>query len=179
MIDFIKDHVAIFDLIVFLITTYCMVQSAAKGFTLSLLSFSKWLLSLIITIVLVPKLNPWVEEYIESKFISDIGLGVFIFVISLFVLINISKAIKSAVTWSGLGGVDKSFGLLFGILKGYIVCVCLFVLLNWFYPYQKWSVETDKAYSFDIIYNGSEFLMKEFPNSKDYYEKTEDEIEKI
>ena len=81
MIDFIKDQVAIFDLIVFLIIIYCMVQSAAKGFTLSLLSFSKWLLSLIITIVLVPKLNPWVEEYIESKFISDIGLGIFVFVI--------------------------------------------------------------------------------------------------
>jgi len=33
--------------------------------------------------------------------------------------------------------------------------------------------------SFDIIYKGSEFLVNEFPNSKDYYEKTEEKIEKI
>ena len=50
-----------------------MAQCAAKGFTRSLLSFSKWLLALIITIILVPKLNPWVQDYIESKFITDIS----------------------------------------------------------------------------------------------------------
>ena len=34
-------------------------------------------------------------------------------------------------------------------------------------------------YSFQIIYKGSEFLIDEFPNSKDYYEETGDKIEKI
>ena len=70
-----------------------MAQCAAKGFMISLLSFSKWLLALIITIYLVPKLNPWVQDYIESKFIADIGLGIFIYIVSLFVIINIGKAI--------------------------------------------------------------------------------------
>ena len=35
-----------------------MAQCAAKGFMISLLSFSKWLLALVITIILVPKFNP-------------------------------------------------------------------------------------------------------------------------
>ena len=156
-----------------------MVQCAAKGFMISLLSFSKWLLALVITIVLVPKLNPWVQGYIESKFITDISLGIFIYIISLFIIINIGKAISSAVTWSGLGVVDKTFGLFFGIFKGYIFCICIFSLLNWFYPHQKWPVEAEGTYSFEIIYKGSEFLVKEFPNSKDYYEKTGDKIEDI
>ena len=179
MLDFIKDNIAIFDLIVCLIIIYSMAKSAAKGFTLSLLSFSKWLISLIITILLVPKLNPWVEDYIESKFIADVGLGIFIFVISLFVIINISKAISSAITWSGLGAVDRSFGLIFGILKGYVICVCIFSLANWFYPHQKWSIKTENTYTFEVIYKGSEFLTEELPNSKDYYEETESKMEKI
>jgi len=145
----------------------------------SLLSFSKWLLALIITIILVPKFNPWVEEYVESKFISDIGLGIFIYVLSLFIIINIGKAISSAVTYSGFGAVDKSFGLLFGIFKGYVICVCVFSLCNWFYPHKNWPIETEDTYSFEIIYKGSEFLIEEFPNSKDYYEETEEKIEKI
>ena len=145
----------------------------------SLLSFSKWLLALIITIILVPKLNPWVQDYIESKFITDIGLGIFKYIVSLFVIINIGKAISSAVTWSGLGSVDKTFGLFFGIFKGYIICVCIFSLLNWFYPHQKWPLKAEGTYSFEIIYKGSEFLIDEFPNSKDYYEETEEKIEKI
>jgi membrane protein required for colicin V production len=179
VIEFIKDNIVIFDIIVFLIIIYSMAKCAAKGFTLSLLSFSKWLIALIITIVLVPKLNPWVQDYIESRFIADVGLGLSIFIISLFVIINISKAITSAVTWSGLGAVDRSFGLFFGVLKGYLVCVCIFSLLNWFYPYQKWSIETESAYTFKIIYIGSEFLTDELPNSKDYYENTEEKIKDI
>ena len=137
IIEFIQSNISAFDLIVFLIVIYSMAQSAAKGFMMSLLSFSKWLLALIITIILVPKLNPWVQDYIESKFIADIGLGIFIYVISLFIIINIGKAISSAVTYSGFGTVDKSFGLIFGIFKGYVICVCIFSLLNWFYPHQK------------------------------------------
>ena len=101
MLEFIQNNISVFDLIVFLITIYSIAQCAAKGFTLSLLSFSKWLIALVITIVLVPKLNPWVQDYIESKFIADIGLGVFIYIISLFIIINIGKAAGSAVTWTG------------------------------------------------------------------------------
>ena len=179
IIEFIQNSLSAFDLIVFLITIYSMAQCAAKGFMRSLLSFSKWLLALIITIILVPKLNPWVQNYIESKFITDIGLGIFIYIISLFVIINIGKAISSAVTYSGFGSVDKSFGLIFGIFKGYAICVCIFSLLNWFYPHQKWPLKAENAYSFEIIYKGSKFLVDEFPNSGDYYDKTEEKIENI
>ena len=179
LIDFIQTNISAFDLIVFLITVYSMAQCAAKGFMRSLLSFSKWLLALIITIVLVPKLNPWVQDFIESKFIADIGLGIFVYIISLFIIINIGKAISKVVTWSGLGSVDKTFGLIFGVFRGYIICVCIFSLLNWFYPHQKWPVKGDGAYSFDIIYKGSRFLVEEFPNSKDYYDDTEKKLENI
>ena len=103
-----------------------MAECAAKGFLRSLLSFSKWLLALIITIILVPKFTPLVQKYVESDFIADIGLGIFIYIISLFIIINIAKAISSAVTYSGLGSVDKIFGLIFGIFKGYVFCVCIF-----------------------------------------------------
>ena len=179
LIDFLQNNISAFDLSIFLITIYSMVQCASKGFILSLLSFSKWLIALVITIILVPKLNPLVQDYIESKFVSDIGLGIFIYIISLFIIINIGKAISRAVTYTGLGSVDKSFGLIFGIFKGYIISVCLFSLLNWFYPHQNWPIETENTYSFEIIYKGSKFLIDEFPNSKDYYDETEEKIEKI
>ena len=179
VIEFIQSNISAFDLIVFLIVVYSMAQCAAKGFMRSLLSFLKWLLALIITIILVPKLNPLIQDYIESKFIADIGLGVFIYIVSLFVIINIGKAVGKTVTWSGLGSVDKTFGLIFGILKGYVVCVCIFSLLNWFYPHQNWPIKAEGSFSFERIYKGSEFLIDEFPNSKDYYEETEKKIENI
>ena len=137
VLEFIQNNISAFDFTTFLITFYTVLHCAAKGFTKSLLSFSKWVFALVVTIVLVPKLNPLVEDYIKSKFITDIGLGIFIYIISLFIIINIGRVISSAVTWSGLGSVDKTFGLVFGIFKGYVLCVCLFSLLNWFYPFKN------------------------------------------
>jgi len=179
VVEFIQSNISFFDLIVFIIMIYSMAQCAAKGFMKSLFSFSKWVLALIITIVLVPKLNSWVQDYIESKFIADIGLGIFIYIISIFIIINLGKAISKVFTWSGLGSVDKTFGLIFGFFRGYIISVCIFSLLNWFYPYQNWPINYKNSYSFEIVYMGSSFLIEEFPKSKDYYEETEEKIEKI
>ena len=179
IIEILQNIVSAFDLIVLLIVIYSIAECVGKGFLRSLLSFSKWILALIITIILFPKLNPIVQEYIESDFIADIGLGIFIYIVSLFIIINIGKAISSAITYTGLGAADKSFGLFFGIFKGYVICICLFSLLNWFYPHNNWPIKTEGTYSFQIIYKGSEFLVNEFPNSKNYYEQTEEKLEKI
>jgi membrane protein required for colicin V production len=178
-IEFIQNLISAFDLIVLLIIAYSVAECLGKGFLRSLLSFSKWILALVITIILVPKLNPIVQEYIESDFVADVGLGIFIYIFSLFIIINIAKAISSAITYSGLGTVDKSFGFIFGFFKGYVICICLFSLINWFYPYDNWPIKTEETYSFPIIYKGSEFLVNEFPNSKNYYDQTEKELEKI
>ena len=178
-LEFIKDYISVFDLIVVLTIIYSMARCAAKGFALSLLSFSRWIIALIITLVLVPNFSPWLKDYIESKFVADIVLGIFIFIVALFVVINIGKAISRTVTWSGLGGVDKIFGLIFGIFKGYIICVCIFSLLNWFHPHEKWPISTDNTYFFSIVFSGSNFLIKEFPNSEDYLDDTREKLEDI
>ena len=60
------------------------IQCFLKGFSLSLISFMKWVISTIVTIILVPKLQPVVSEYIESEFINNIGLGLVIFIFTFF-----------------------------------------------------------------------------------------------
>ena len=40
--------------------------------------------STIVTIILVPKLQPIVSDYIESEFINNVGLGLVIFIFTLF-----------------------------------------------------------------------------------------------
>ena len=175
--EFITE-LTLFDLTFVVIMAYSIIQCFIKGFSLSFISFLKWILSLVITIIIVPKLQPWVSEYIESEFVNNIGLGIFIFIVSLFVLVIIGKSIGKAVTWTGLGSVDKTFGLLFGIFKGYIVSVCIFSILNWFYPYQNWGISVEDAFSFKFIKKGNEVLIEEFPNNEDFLD-TKEKIEKI
>ena len=168
----------LFDLFFSIILFYFVVQCFLKGFSLSLISFMKWVLSTIITIILVPKFQPIVSEYIESEFINNVGLGVVIFIFTLFLIIVIGKSLSRAVTWTGVGPIDKSFGLLFGLFKGYIVSVCLFSVFNWFYPYQNWGISADDALSFNLVNKGSKILIEEFPSNKDFID-TKEKIEKI
>ena len=174
----VTKNLNIFDLSVFFIFTYCIIQCFIKGFSLSLISFMKWVISTIVTIILVPKLQPVVSEYIESEFINNVGLGVLIFVITLFLIILTGKALSRAVTWTGVGSIDKIFGLLFGVFKGYVVSVCIFSILNWFYPYKNWGISAMDAISFKFINQGSEILIEEFPSGEDFID-TKEKIEKI
>tara|TARA_B100001093_G_scaffold519236_1_gene607309 strand:+ start:533 stop:1081 length:549 start_codon:yes stop_codon:yes gene_type:complete len=174
----IFSNLNLFDLFFFIIMLYSVLQCFLKGFSLSLISFMKWILATIITIILVPKFQPIVSDYIESEFINNIGLGVIIFIFTLFLTIVIGKSIGRAVTWTGVGPIDKSFGLLFGFFKGYIVSVCLFSILNWFYPYHNWGISAEDAISFNLVNNGSKILIEEFPSSEDFID-TKEKIEKI
>ena len=125
-VENILENINLFDIAVAIIMTYSIVQCFLKGFSLSLISFMKWVLSTIITIILVPRLQPYVSDYIESEFINNIGLGIAIFIFTLFLLIVIGKALSRAITWTGVGSIDKTFGILFGIFRGYVVCVYIY-----------------------------------------------------
>ena len=181
MTDLLKDFIDginLLDIFFSLILIYNVIQCFLKGFSLSLISFMKWVLSTIITIILVPKVQPIVSEYIQSEFINNLGLGISIFIFSLFIIILVGKTLSKAVTWTGVGSIDKVFGFLFGFFKGYVVCICLFSIFNWFYPYQNWGISAEDAISFNIVNKGSEILIKEFPSSEDFID-TKEKIEKI
>ena len=176
-IEFIKN-INFFDVFISLIFAYSIIQCFLKGFSLSLISFMKWIISIIVTIILVPKLQPVVSDYVESEFINNVGLGVGIFILTLFLTIVIGKSIGRAVTWTGVGSIDKTFGILFGIFKGYVISVCIFSILNWFYPFNNWGISAEDAISFNLIQKGSHILVKEFPSGEDFKD-TKEKIEKF
>ena len=178
LINSLTQNINFFDIFFTTVLIYNVIQCFLKGFSLSLISFMKWVLSTVITIILVPKLQPVVSEYIQSKFINDVGLGLTIFTLTLFLIILIGKTVSKVVTWTGVGSIDRIFGLLFGFFKGYIVCICLFSISNWFYPYQNWGISAEDAFSFNFISKGSEILIQEFPSSDDFID-TKEKIEKI
>ena len=178
IIDIFLNSLNLFDLFFYIILLYSVIQCFLKGFSLSLISFMKWIFSTVVTIILVPKFQPIVSDYIESEFINNIGLGATIFIFTLFLTILIAKSLSKAVTWTGVGSIDKVFGLLFGFFKGYVVSVCLFSIFNWFYPYQNWGISAEDAMSFDVVKKGSEVLIEEFPNNEDFID-TKEKIEKI
>ena len=162
------EAVSTFDIIYLIFVVLSLSKCSRKGFVLSLLAASKWLLAYVITLILFPKVRPYVDGIIDSNYVLDIVLGIGIFILVIFVILMINKGISKAVTYSGLGTLDKIFGFFFGFLRSYVIVVCIFSTISIIYNYDKWPFDFDKSFTFPIVEKGSNYLIKEFPNEKNY-----------
>ena len=170
--DFFKTTSSI-DLFFLVLLIFSIIQCTNKGFLLSLLAASKWLLSYIITLYLFPKAKPYVSGLSKNEYVLDIILGAGIFIIILFIILMINKSIGKAIKYTGIGGIDKFFGFFFGILRTYVVCICIFSTVNNFFDYKNWPIDVDNSITFPYIEKGSSFLSNEFPNKEEYQDAKE------
>ena len=171
----ISEFFSIFDLIYIVITILYLIQCSIKGFVLSLLSAAKWLLAYILTLILFPKVKPYVNDIIDNEYVLNILLGISIFVVIIFLILLINKGIRKTVKYTGMGKVDSFFGFFFGFVKGYIISVCIFATVNIVYNSDKWPIDSKKSFTFSYVEKGSNYLVKEFPSKKEY----EDAKEKV
>ena len=176
MIDALKNFyeaISFIDLIYLIITILSVVKCYRKGFILSILAASKWLLAYVITLVLFSRIKPYFKNIIDSQYVLDISLGIVIFVLVVFIILMINRGISKAVKFVGLGRLDSIFGLFFGFVRSYIICVCLFSAVDIVYNYNKWPINVDKSYTFPYLEKGSNYLVKEFPNEETYQDSKE------
>ena len=172
--DFFKPFSS-FDIIYIIITVLSLIKCYKKGFVLSLLSASKWLLAYIITLFLFPKSKPYVDDIIDNEYVLDIALGICLFIIVIFIILLINKGISKAVTYTGIGGLDKIFGFFFGFIRAYVISVCIFATIDIIYNSNKWPIDLGASFTFELVEKGSNYLIKEFPDKKEY----EDAKEKV
>jgi len=175
MEEFFKifNNISSFDLIYIFFTLLSLIKCYRKGFILSILAASKWLLAYVLTLIIFPRVKPFAEGIIDSEYILDIILGLGIFVIIIFLVLMINKGIGKAVTYSGLGTLDKVFGFFFGFLRSYVICVCIFSTISIIYNYEKWPIDFEKSFTFSYVEKGSNYLIKEFPNEENYNDAKE------
>ena len=179
--EFLKEFynlISIIDLIYIFITILSLIKCYSKGFVLSILSMAKWLLAYILTLIIFPRVKPYVDDIIDNEYVLDISLGISIFVVVIFLILLMNKGISRAVRYTGLGSLDTIFGFFFGFIRSYIIAICIFSGIHIVYNYDKWPLNTDKSFIFPYLEKGSNYLLKEFPNEKKYQD-SKDKIKQL
>ena len=167
------NSISIIDLIYLIITILSLIKCYSKGFVLSVLAMAKWLLAYIITLIIFPRIRPYVKDIVDNEYILDIALGISIFIILIFFILLINKGISKAVKYTGLGNLDTIFGFFFGFVRSYIIAVCIFSAVHIVYNHDKWPINHNKSYIFPYLKKGSNYLLKEFPDEKKYQDSKE------
>ena len=167
------NSISVLDLIYLIITILSLIKCYIKGFVLSVLAMAKWLLAYVLTLLIFPRIKPYVKDIIDNEYILDIALGISIFIIVIFFILLINKGISKAVKYTGLGNLDTIFGFFFGFVRSYIIAVCIFSAVHIVYNHDKWPINHNKSYIFPYLKKGSNYLLKEFPDEKTYQDSKE------
>jgi len=180
MEEFLKifENISSFDLVYIFFTLLSLMKCYRKGFVLSILAASKWLFAYVLTLFLFPKVKPYVKDIIDNDYVLDVSLGIIIFIVVIFIILLINKGIKRAVTYSGIGTIDKIFGFFFGFFRAYVIVVCIFSTLSIIYNYKKWPIDLDQSIIFPLVEKGSNYLINEFPDKKQY-EDAKDKVQEL
>ena len=176
MIEVIKGFfkfISIIDIFYLVITLLSLIKCYKKGFVLSVLSMAKWLLAYVITLILFPRIKPYLKNIIDNEYVLDIGLGITIFVVIIFIVLMVNKSISKALRYTGIGSLDTIFGFFFGFLRAYIISICIFSGVHIVYNYDKWPININESYIFPYLEKGSNYLLKEFPDKKTYQDSKE------
>ena len=174
----IYNAISILDLIYIITTILSLIKCYKKGFVLSILSMAKWLLAYVITLIIFPRIKPYFKDIIDNEYVLDIGLGITIFVVVIFLILMINKGISRAIRYTGIGSLDTVFGFFFGFIRAYIISICIFSGAHIVYNYDKWPINLDKSFIFPYLEKGSNYLLKEFPNEKTY-QNSKEKIEEL
>lgn len=117
------------DIVVITIIAISTVIAFLRGFVREMLTIGSWIGAALVTLYGYPVLKPTFEQWISNKLFADIVGGIALFLVSLIVLSIFSHYVARFVRGSALTAVDRSLGLLFGLVRGAVLVSLAYMLM--------------------------------------------------
>ncbi len=134
-----------------------------RGLTKEALGLVSWIGAGVAAYILLPVARHFAQQYIQNPMIADVAAAFVIFITFLIFFSLISHIISSYVKDSALGGVDRSLGFGFGILRAMIIACGLELALSSFMPRSQYPDVLKNARFMPMVQNGSEKLLAILP----------------
>ena len=158
------------DLGVFGVILISALLAFSRGLVREVLSIGAWVLAALATIYGLPHLVPIAQNYISSPLVAQIVTGTTIFIVTLFVCAAISHMVARNVRSSGFGAIDRSLGLLFGVVRGAILVCLAYLAFAWAEPNPEDQPDVVKnARTLKYVEQGANLLHSLLP--KEAYDK--------
>jgi len=118
-----------FDLLLIGIIALSGIVALFRGFIQEALSLVLWIFAFMASLYLVEYLDPYISEYIENPELRRMASLFTIFAIIIFAGGFVIKILRSLIHWSGMGGLDRVLGALFGCARGIILIAIIYLIL--------------------------------------------------
>lgn len=152
------------DLIVLGIIGLSTLLAFSRGFIKELLSILGWIGAVIATVALFSPVRLIVRQYIAEPLLADIATGIGIFVVTLVLCGMLNHWISAQVRGNGLGALDRSLGLVFGLARGSVIVCAAYILMAWALPNAEERPDmVNEARTLPAVERGAAFILSLVP----------------
>ena len=123
-----------FDLGVIVFILLSGLFAFARGFVKEVLSVIAWFGASLAALYAFPYLRPFVLRFTPSPEVGDAAASLTAFIIALVILSFITAAVSRRVKDSPLSAIDRTLGLFFGVTRGALLAVLIYIALSTVLP---------------------------------------------
>jgi membrane protein required for colicin V production len=155
------------DLAVLGILAVSALLAFMRGLVREILGIGAWIGAAAAAVEGLPMARQFVRGWMSSpEWVDPISFAA-VFLISLVILSLIARAISRQVRGSALGGVDRTLGLVFGLMRGGAVAIAAYLLAGMVVSQQQWPEPVQKALLLPMVCKASNWAVEFLPSDKD------------
>jgi membrane protein required for colicin V production len=153
------------DLVVLAVLAVSALLAFMRGLVREVLGLAAWIGAIFVAVWALPRVRPQFVQWLgNSPWVDPVAFGV-VFVITLIVLIILSRWISAFVRNSPIGGVDRTLGLVFGLARGAVIIVLAYIVGGWIERPAQWPAPVREARSLDAAYFGAQWVWQRLPEN--------------
>lgn len=151
------------DIAVLIIVVISAALAFFRGFVHEVLGIAAWIGAILAAIYGLPHAQPYARDLIPIDWAADLAAVVAIFLVTLVILSVFTTLIARRVQDSALNTIDRSLGFVFGLARGAVIVVILFIAASWLVPPDTQPPWVQKARSMPFIEQGADALLALVP----------------
>jgi membrane protein required for colicin V production len=151
------------DLVVLAVLAVSALLAFMRGLVREVLGLAAWVGAIFAAVWVLPRARPHARELFgTSPWVDPVTFGV-VFVISLIILMLISRWISALVRASPVGGLDRTLGLVFGLVRGAALVILAYIIAGMVVQVDRWPDAVLQARSLRFVYEGASWAVLKLP----------------
>jgi membrane protein required for colicin V production len=154
------------DLVVFAVLAVSALLAFMRGLVREVLGLGAWVGAIAAAFWALPRVKPHFESWLgAAPPWPDLAALSVVFLLALIVLMILARWISGWVRASAISGLDRTLGLVFGLVRGAALVVLAYYLGGWVERPAQWPDPVRKALSLDAAYQGACWVWRRLPEN--------------
>ena len=159
------QELSILDIVLLAVVLLSGLLALLRGFVHEVLSFGAWIGAALVALYAFPYLQPHARDLVGVPVIGDVLAGSVVFLLALVVLSLIARGVGRLVQDSGLSALDRTLGLLFGLVRGAVLVCLAWLIFSWLVPPPQHPHWVTEARMLPMVQQGAEMLRSLVPKA--------------